>query len=290
MVVDTENDDHPGSGFSYYNFDEDEQPEGLVALIKEGEEDDEWNSDGDYEEYGIRKIYFWAYTPKGLDFGDEFIHDDEWVEGADDSFVRTNYWMKTTTSPTTKRSLPESYDWDWVLTTEKVINIDDMAQLVYNGECLKVIDCIEGLKELDDNSVDTIVTSPPYNKKGLLGKVKQGNQIWGKFNIDYATYDDNMPEDEYQAWQIELLNQCHRVIKEDGSIFYNHKPRRYQNRAYLPWDFIQHSDASLYQLIVWDRRNSPNIRNDVLTPCTEHIYWLCKKKPKVFRDQVDPAL
>jgi len=154
---------------------------------------------------------------------------------------------------------------------------------------LKVIDCIEGLKELADNSVDTIITSPPYNKKGLLGKVKPGNQIWGKFNIDYATYDDNMPEEEYQAWQVKLLNQCYRVIKDDGSIFYNHKPRRYKNRAYLPWDFIQHSEPNLYQLIVWDRRNSPNIRNDVLVPSTEHIYWLCKKKPKVFRDQVDQA-
>ena len=61
---------------------------------------------------------------------------------------------------------------------------------------LKQIDCIEGLKELDDNSIDTIVTSPPYNKKGLLGKVTPGNQHWQKFNIDYATYDDNMPEAE----------------------------------------------------------------------------------------------
>ena len=102
--------------------DDDEQPEGLVALIKEGEEDDEWNSDGDYEEYGIRKIYFWAYTPKGLDFGDEFIHDDEWVEGADDSFVRTNYWLwydenhdltDDQTQLMARANLPEGYDWDW---------------------------------------------------------------------------------------------------------------------------------------------------------------------------------
>jgi len=149
-------------------------------------------------------------------------------------------------------------------------------------------DCIEGLKELDDNSVNCIVTSPPYNKKGLLGKTKLGNQIWGKFNIDYNTYGDDMPEEEYQAWMIALLNECHRVIKPDGSIFFNHKPRRYKNRSYLPTDFIQHSNAELYQLIIWDRRNSPNIRNDVLVPCTEHIYWLCKDKPKVFRDSIQP--
>ena len=24
-------------------------------------------------------------------------------------------------------------------------------------------------------------------------------------------------------------------------------------------------------------------------PCTEHIYWLCKDKPKVYREQVDKA-
>lgn len=148
-------------------------------------------------------------------------------------------------------------------------------------------DCIEAMKEMDDNSIDCIITSPPYNKKGLLGNVKLGNQIWGKFNIDYSTYGDDMPEADYQAWMIAFLNECHRVIKDDGSIFFNHKPRRYKNRCYLPTDFIHHSDAQLYQLIIWDRRNSPNIRNDVLVPCTEHIYWFCKKKPKVYRDAVD---
>ena len=74
-------------------------------------------------------------------------------------------------------------------------------------------DCIEGMKEMEESSVDCIVTSPPYNKKGLLGKVKQGNQIWGKFQIDYNTYGDDMPEDQYQAWMVEFLNECHRVIK-----------------------------------------------------------------------------
>ena len=44
-------------------------------------------------------------------------------------------------------------------------------------------DCIEGMKELNSDSIDCIVTSPPYNKKGLLGNVKLGNQIWGKFNM-----------------------------------------------------------------------------------------------------------
>lgn len=150
------------------------------------------------------------------------------------------------------------------------------------------LDCLEGLRKLNDSSIDCIVTSPPYNKKGLLGQIPPGNQIWGKFNIDYASYNDDLPEEQYQQWMIDVLNECYRVIKTDGSIFFNHKPRRFKNRCHLPTDFIQKSKAKLYQLIIWDRRNSPNIRNDILVPCTEYVYWLCKDKPKVFRNSLDP--
>ena len=165
-------------------------------------------------------------------------------------------------------------------------------------------DCLEGMRQLDSDSIDCIVTSPPYNKKGLLGKVsanknkinekndrykyhEKGNQIWNKFEIDYDSYNDNMPESHYQQWMTEVLNEMTRIIKPDGSIFFNHKPRRHKNRSLLPTDFISKSEANLYQLIIWDRRSSPNIRADILVPCTEHIYWFCKQKPKVYRNQVD---
>jgi len=46
-------------------------------------------------------------------------------------------------------------------------------------------DCIQGMSELQDDSIDCIITSPPYNKTGITGKnnLKIGNQIWNKFNI-----------------------------------------------------------------------------------------------------------
>jgi len=152
---------------------------------------------------------------------------------------------------------------------------------LFNDDCLKV------LPTLLDNSIDLIITSPPYNKKGLIGKKKVGNQIWKKFNINYKTYGDDMTEKEYQLWIVKFLNECYRLIKPTGSIFFNHKPRRNKNRCYLPTDFVCQSNAKLYQMIIWDRKNSPNIRNDILIPSTEHIYWFCKNKPKVFRNNID---
>ena len=148
-------------------------------------------------------------------------------------------------------------------------------------------DCLEKMKDIESDSISCIVTSPPYNKKGLTGKIKPGNQIWKKFNIDYNTYSDNLPEQEYHQWMIDILNEMSRVIKPDGSIFFNHKPRRHDNKSFLPTDFISKSNLNIYQLIIWDRLSSPNIRKDILLPCTEHIYWLAKSKPKVFKDNLD---
>jgi modification methylase len=151
---------------------------------------------------------------------------------------------------------------------------------------LRLGDCLDVMKEIESNSISCIVTSPPYNKKGLIGKVKPGNQVWKKFNIDYNSYGDDLNENDYKQWMVDILNEMKRIIKPDGSIFFNHKPRRNKNKVYLPTDFISQSDLYVYQLIIWNRLSSPNIRKDMLLPCTEHIYWLTKGKPKVFKENI----
>jgi site-specific DNA-methyltransferase (adenine-specific) len=157
-----------------------------------------------------------------------------------------------------------------------------------NTQKLILGDCLKSMYEIESNSIDVIVTSPPYNKKGLAGgKIKPGNQVWKKFNIDYSEYDDNLSEEDYSEWMVNILNEMMRIIKVDGSIFFNHKPRRHKNKVHLPTDFISKSDLNIYQLIIWNRLSSPNIRKDVLLPCTEHIYWLCKSKPKTYKDNID---
>ena len=68
------------------------------------------------------------------------------------------------------------------------------------------MDCLEGLKSLDDNSIDLIITSPPYNKAGFNGVHKKAaNDLWNK-TIDYGgdVNVDNMKEDEYEKERIYL--------------------------------------------------------------------------------------
>ena len=149
-------------------------------------------------------------------------------------------------------------------------------------------DVLEGLKQLEDKSVHCIITSPPYNKAGFNGKVKRTEHcIWNK-TIDYSgNVDvDCMDEDEYENWQIEILNECHRVLKDDGSMFYNHKIRVKKNQISHPIEWISKSSFKCRQIITWDRTASPNPDPCRYVPTTELIFWLCKsdKNPRFRRD------
>lgn len=144
------------------------------------------------------------------------------------------------------------------------------------------MDCLEGLRNIADNSVDVVVTSPPYNKGGLHKGSAHKNSIW-KASIDYDTYTDDMEEADYCNWQVEILNEIYRVLKPGGSLFYNHKVRRHNNTAYFP-TFAMQSNLTFYQLIVWDRGCAHDMNREYLYPTTELIFWLVKGKPKTYKN------
>lgn len=65
-------------------------------------------------------------------------------------------------------------------------------------------DCTTVLKRMPSQSVDVVVTSPPYN----LG-------------VPYRTYQDRLPEDAYLDWLEDVCTSLCRVMKDDGSFFLN---------------------------------------------------------------------
>ena len=86
-------------------------------------------------------------------------------------------------------------------------------------------DCLVTMSKIEDNSVDVIVTSPPYNKNIYAPKTGD-SKSWGALRgrqIAYDTYDDAMLPEEYEAWQKKVISECLRILKPTGSLFYNHK-------------------------------------------------------------------
>jgi site-specific DNA-methyltransferase (adenine-specific) len=66
------------------------------------------------------------------------------------------------------------------------------------------MDCLQGFPELDKESIDVIVTSPPYN----IGK-------------HYRSYNDVRPREEYLNWMERVAKTSKPVLRENGSFFLN---------------------------------------------------------------------
>lgn len=69
---------------------------------------------------------------------------------------------------------------------------------------LRLGDCIAGMAELPDESVDLVVTSPPYN-----------------LDIAYSRFRDDAPREEHLDWCARWAAEVRRVLKPDGSFFLN---------------------------------------------------------------------
>ena len=140
---------------------------------------------------------------------------------------------------------------------------------IWHGLSLNTIynmDCIEWMKLIPDGSIDCIITSPPYN----IGNMHSNSNKYGTYQWN------NMPEEEYQAWQIVFLNQCYRILKSDWSIFYNHKVRIRDWYAIHPIQWLLKSWFVLKQEIVWDLGKSANSDKIRFFPYSERIYRMTK--------------
>jgi site-specific DNA-methyltransferase (adenine-specific) len=69
---------------------------------------------------------------------------------------------------------------------------------IFNGNC------VDEMSKMPENSIDLVVTSPPYN-----------------VGIDYDSHDDRMSMDSYWQFTKDWLTQALRVLKSDGRIAVN---------------------------------------------------------------------
>lgn len=137
---------------------------------------------------------------------------------------------------------------------------------IYNTKC-------DSMQELPDESVDCVITSPPYN---LSAKKPQKHKRHNM--VGYDGFGDHIPEHEYQQQQVELLNACCRVLRPAGSLFYNHKPRHVDGIEINPHTWIERSDCELYQTIIWNRKSTPNHERRHQWPVQDYIFHLYRPR------------
>ncbi len=156
--------------------------------------------------------------------------------------------------------------------TAKPLNME--LNKIYNEDCLTT------LKKMKDDSIDLVVTSPPYNmnlrirrKKGK-GKYEDGawgeytsRQIVKEFSSKYEQFDDNLPIDEYNALHTEILTELLRV---SPLVFYNISIVTGSKRSVFK--MIGDFNEQLKDIIIWDKgHGQPAMAEQVLNRRTELI-------------------
>ena len=78
-------------------------------------------------------------------------------------------------------------------------------------------DALDGLRQLDDESVDLVVTDPPYNiasknrKTIRHGKLMSTMEAWGAW--------DCLHPFDHELLMLQVISQCYRVLKPGGTFY-----------------------------------------------------------------------
>lgn len=105
------------------------------------------------------------------------------------------------------------------------MKFEEMINKVIQGDCLEV------MKDIPDNAVDIVITSPPYNAKGDIGSGKSSK---------YIEYADNLNNDDYYKLIKGSLTELLRVTEH--YVFYNFQ--------------ILSGNKEVYQQIMHEFRNN----------------------------------
>ena len=129
---------------------------------------------------------------------------------------------------------------------------------IYQGDCLEL------LKKLDDNSVDLVITSPPYST--------------------LKVYIDNpgILADEYVQWFLPICNEICRVIKPTGSFILNINDKvesgfRHPYVFDLISEIHKRTELKMFERLFWNKMKSlPN--RSRFADRVEYIFWFAKEK------------
>ena len=129
--------------------------------------------------------------------------------------------------------------------------------------------CLDTMARMKDQSVDLVITSPPYNMNLRIRKGKYCSRqvIEADFSNKYTKFSDNMPIEEYYDFHCQVLKELLRV---SDLIFYNIQIVTGSKRAFFK--LIGEFSDKLKDIIIWDKgMGQPAMKEQVLNRASELI-------------------
>lgn len=129
------------------------------------------------------------------------------------------------------------------------------------------IDCLLGLKLMDDNSVTITITSPPYNFKTSRG-------------VQYDEYEDNLSPKEYLNLLVNVIKELVRVSKY--YVFFNVQVVRDNMDIIIELQNIL--KPYIKEIIIWSKKNPlPSCQPNALSSKWEYVFVFAKPESAKYR-------
>lgn len=158
---------------------------------------------------------------------------------------------------------------------------NDLIDNIYN------IDCFDGIKNIDNNSIDMVLTDPPYEisrKSGFASGEPSGTDVDRfRISIDFGEWDQN------GSFDIDLwANECYRVLKNGGYLVCFYDLWKITELA----NALKNSGFKQLRFIEWVKTNPVPINSKInyLTNAREIAVCAIKGSNCVFNSEYDNGI
>lgn len=139
--------------------------------------------------------------------------------------------------------------------------------------------CFDTMKHMQEKNytVDMILTSPPYNTARTSKSQKSLDTYINRYDIHL----DNMTDEEYCNWSVDLFDNFDKILKPNGVILYNMSYGT--ENPNVMWlfigDLMRKTNFMIADCIIWKKSSAlpNNVSSNKLTRIVEFVFVICRK-------------
>ncbi len=130
------------------------------------------------------------------------------------------------------------------------------------------IDCLQGMNQMPNDSIDLVVTSPPYDDL----------RFYNGYSFDFEG----------------IATELFRIMKKGGVVVWIIGDRiKNGNKSLTSFRqalFFQEIGFNVHDVMIYKKKNTPFMRSNAYTNCYEFMFILSKGKPKTFNPLKTPTV
>lgn len=135
-----------------------------------------------------------------------------------------------------------------------------MSVGIYKLNDIYNIDCMEGMRNLPDNCIDLVVTSPPYDNL----------RVYNGYSFDFEN----------------IAKELYRILKTTGVVVWVVGDKIEKgNRTLTSFRqciYFQEIGFKVHDVMIYRKKNTPFMRSNAYTNCYEYMFVLAKDKVVTF--------